>query len=69
MTDNQEETSGQARNWEEVAQAKLLREVIDVLKGNREALCHLPEMLQRLIDMPEAIPTEEKAEDTLDECR
>lgn len=55
MTDNQEETSGQARNWKEVAQAKLLRDVIDVLKSNREALCHLPKILQQFFDMPEAI--------------
>ena len=67
MTDNQEETLGQARK--EVAQAKLLRDVIDVLKGNREALCYLPEMLERLIEMPEAVPKEEKATDSLDECR
>ena len=67
MTDNQEEMLGQA--GKEAAQGKLLRDVIDVLKDNREALCHLPEMLQPLIDMPEAIPKEEKAEDTLSECR
>jgi len=67
MTDNQEETQGQARK--EVIQAKLLRDVIDVLKGNREALCDLPEMLEQLIEMPETIPRVEKAKDTLGECR
>ena len=67
MTDNQEETLGQA--GKEVIQAKLLRDVIDVLKGNREALCHLPEMLEQLIEMPEAIIKVEKATNTLDECR
>lgn len=67
MADNQEEMLGQARK--EAAQAKLLRDVIYVLKDNREALCHIPEMLQQLIDMPEAIPKVEKAEDTLGECR
>ena len=67
MTDNQEEMLGQARK--EAARAKLLGDVIDVLKDNREALCHLPEMLQQLIDTPEAIPKVAKAEDTLDECR
>ena len=67
MTDNQEEMLGQARK--EAARAKLLGDVIDVLKDNREALCHLPEMLQQLIVMPEAIPKVEKAVDTLGECR
>ena len=67
MTDNQEEMLGQARK--EAARAKLLGDVIDVLKDNREALCHLPEMLQQLIVMPEAIPRVEKAVDTLGECR
>ena len=67
MADNQEEVLGQARK--EATQAKLLRDIIDVLKDNREALCHLPEMLQQLIDTPEAIPKVAKAEDTLGECR
>lgn len=67
MTDNQEQMLGQARK--EVVQAKLLRDFIDVLKSNRKALCHLPEMFEQLIEMPEAIPKVEKAEDTLDECR
>lgn len=67
MTDNQEEMLGQARK--EVVQAKLLRDVIDVLKINRKALCQLPEMLEQLIEMPEAIPKLEKIEDTLGECR
>lgn len=67
MTDNQEETLGQARK--EIVQAKLLKDVIDVLKDNREALCHLPEMFEQLLEMPEAIPKVEKATDTLDECR
>ena len=67
MTDNQKETSGQA--GKEVIQAKLLRDVIDTLKSNREALCHLPEMLEQLIEMPEAITKVEKATNTLDECR
>ena len=53
----------------EVVQAKLLRDVIGVLKGNREALCHLPEMLEQLTEMPEAIPKVEKATNTLDEWR
>ena len=65
MTDKQEETQIK----KEVVQAKLLRDVIGVLKGNREALCHLPEMLQQLIEMPEAIPKVEKATNTLDEWR
>lgn len=65
MTDNQEETQMK----KEVVQAKLLRDVINVLKGNQEALCHLPEMLQQLIEMPEAIPKVEKATNTLDEWR
>jgi len=67
MTDSQEETLGQPRR--EVIQAKLLRDVIDVLKGNREALCYLPEMLEQLMEMPEAITKVEKATNTLDECR
>lgn len=67
MADNQEEMLGQARKG--AAQEKLLRDVIDVLRDNREALCHLPEMLQQLIDMPEAIPKVEKVEDTLGGCR
>ena len=67
MTDNQGEMLGQARK--EAAQAKLLRDVIEVLKDNREALCHLPEMLQQIIVMPEAIPKVEKAVNTLGECR
>lgn len=68
MPDNQEESAlGRARK--EVIQAKLLRDVIDVLKGNREALCHLPEMLEQLSEMPEAIPKVDKATNTLHECR
>ena len=65
MTDNQEETQVK----KEVVQAKLLRDVIGVLKDNREALCHLPEMLEQLTELPEAIPKEEKATNTLNECR
>lgn len=49
MTDNQEETLRQVK---EVAQAKLLRDVISVLKDNRETLCHLPEMLEQLTEPP-----------------
>ena len=65
MTDNQEETQVK----KEVVQAKLLRDVISVLKDNREALCHLPEMLEQLTELPDAIPKEEKATNTLNECR
>jgi len=67
MSDSQEETLQQPRK--EVIQSKLLRDVIDVLKGNREALCYLPEMLEQLVEMPEAIIKVEKATNTLDECR
>ena len=65
MTDNQEETQVK----KEVVQAKLFRDVISVLKDNREALCHLPEMLEQLTELPEAIPKDEKATNTLNECR
>jgi len=68
MTDNQEQTSVRQVK-KEVAQANLLRGVIGILKDNREALCRLPEMLEQLIELPEAIPKEEKATNTLDECR
>ena len=65
MTDNQEETQVK----KEVVQANLFRDVISVLKDNREALCHLPEMLEQLTELPEAIPKDEKATNTLNECR
>ena len=67
MTDNQEETLRQARK--EVVQAKLVRDVIDALKGNREALCDLPEILEKFIEIPETIPMVEKATNTSDEWR
>ena len=43
--------------------------VLSLLKGNREALCYLPEMLEQLMEMPEEITKVEKATNTLDECR
>jgi len=67
MTDNQEETLRQVKK--EVAQANLLRDIIGVLKDNREALCHLPEMLEQLTELPEGTPKEEKATNSLDKCR
>lgn len=37
----------------EAARAKLLRAVKNALRDNREALFHLPEMFEQLIDKPE----------------
>lgn len=65
MANNQANPGDQAKK--EADQRKLLRAVIGVLKDNREALCHLPEMVEQLIEMPEAIASVEKATDTSEE--
>ncbi len=67
MANNQANPGDQAKM--EATQRKLLRAVIGALKDNREALCYLPEILEQLIDMPEAIASVEKGTDTSEESR
>ena len=67
LADNQDGLGDQARK--DAAQAKLMNGVIDVLRDNREALHHLPEMFEQLIEMQKAIGSAEKATDTTNESR
>ena len=67
LADNQDDPGYQARK--DAAQAKLMKGVINVLRDNREALYHLPEMFEQLIEMQAAIASAEKATDTLGESR
>ena len=67
LADNQDDLGDHARK--DAAQAKLMNDVVDVLRDNREALCHLPEMFEKLIEMQKAIASAEKATDTLGESR
>lgn len=67
-TDNQRE-SGYLESGKQTAQRKLLKDAMDVLRDNREALSHLPELLEQLIDMPEATASAEKTANAVDESR
>lgn len=73
MTDNQtagnKKESGYLESGKQTAQRKLLKDVIDVLRDNREALPHLPELFEQLIDMPEATANVEKTTNAVDESR
>lgn len=68
MADKQDEP-GEDQARKELAQEKLLKAVIDVLRENREALCHLPEMLEHLIEMSEANVEKAIATGSSDESR
>lgn len=68
MADGQDEQGDQARK-ELAAQAKLLRDLISIGKDNRGALCFLPEMIERLLEIPEANVAKLFADETLETSR
>ena len=50
-------------------QEKLVRQLIDVLSGNREALCHVTEIFQKLIVMQHTPEAQDVTAETLETAR
>lgn len=50
-------------------QAKFVSQVIAVLKDNREALCHLPEMFEKLIEIQHTLEAKDATTGKLETTR
>ena len=48
---------------------KFVRQIIAVLKDNREALCHLPEIIQKLIEMQHTLEAKDVTIETPETAR
>ena len=48
---------------------KFVRQIIAVLRDNREALCHLPEIIQKLIEMQHTLEAKDVTIETPETAR
>ena len=68
MANHQHAEFGDQATKENV-QEKLVRQLIDVLSGNREALCRVTEIFQKLIEMQHTPEAQDVTAETLETAR